>query len=280
MGTTAADPTLHLPRVLCLHGGGVTAEVFRLQARGLLFHLSSSFRLVFADAPFFCDAGPGILPVYADMGPYRRWLRWLPHHAAIDAPTAIEEIRYQLESAMDDDDREGATGEWVGFMGFSQGAKISASLLFEAQRRRDVKSKGQVVRGYEGDDKDTKLWSQDWRFAVLMAGRSPLVAMSPDAESFPFQSAADIDSGIINGDIEDEALLKLPTFHVHGLKDQGLHLHRQLYEWFCAEDSKELLEWEGDHRVPVKTSDVQRFVDKMLIVSRKAGVEPGVGKKR
>lgn len=258
----------------------MTGEIFRLQARGLLYHLSTSFRLVFADAPFFCDAGPGILPVYADMGPYRRWLRWLPHHQAVDAPSAIEEIRYQLESAMDDDDREGATGEWVGFMGFSQGAKVSASLLFEAQRRRRLMDRGGVARGYEGDDTEARLWNQDWCFAVLMAGRSPLVAMSPDAESYPFQSAADIDSGLDKGIIEDEALLKLPTLHVHGLRDQGLHLHRQLYEQHCAGESRHLLEWDGDHRVPVKTSDVQRFVDKMLVVARKAGIEPGVGRKR
>ncbi|KAB2574060.1 putative citrinin biosynthesis oxidoreductase protein [Lasiodiplodia theobromae] len=277
--TTTTDPTLHLPRVLCLHGGGVTGEIFRLQARALVFHLSSSFRLVFADAPFFCDAGPGIIPVYAGMGPYRRWLRWLPHHQVVDADTAVEEIRYQIESAMEEDDRQGATGEWVGFMGFSQGAKVSASLLFESQRRRDLKSRGQLVRGYEGDNVETKLWSQDWSFAVLMAGRSPLVAFSPDSESFPFQTARDADSGQDRGPVQDEALLKLPTLHVHGLKDVGIHLHRQLLNQYCSKDSVELMEWDGDHRVPLKTSDVEVFVDKMLSVARKAGVEPGVGRK-
>lgn len=277
MGTTTT--TLHLPRVLCLHGGGVTGEIFRLQARALVFHLSSSFRLVFADAPFFCDAGPGIIPVYAGMGPYRRWLRWLPHHQVVDADTAVEEIRYQIESAMEEDDRQGATGEWVGFMGFSQGAKVSASLLFESQRRRDLRSRGQLVRGYEGDNVETKLWSQDWSFAVLMAGRSPLVAFSPDSESFPFQTARDADSGQDRGPVQDEALLKLPTLHVHGLKDVGIHLHRQLLNQYCSKDSAELMEWDGDHRVPLKTSDVEVFVDKMLSVARKAGVEPGVGKK-
>ncbi|KAK7729434.1 hypothetical protein SLS57_001919 [Botryosphaeria dothidea] len=246
----------------------------------IVYHLSSSFRLVFADAPFFCDAGPGILPVYADMGPYRRWLRWLPHHAEVDAPTAAEEIRYQLESAMEDDDRAGATGEWVGFMGFSQGAKVSASLLFEAQRRRHAKSQGQAIKGYEGVDKATTLWDQDWSFAVLMAGRSPLVAMSPDAEDYPFQTCGEADSGANRGPVGGDALLDVPTLHVHGLKDQGLHLHRDLYQKYCSEEPKELLEWDGDHRVPVKTSDTQRFVDKMLLVARKAGIEPGVGRKK
>ena len=56
------DPTLHHPRILCLHGGGVNRDVFRAQARSLIKALPS-FRLVFADGPFYCAPGPGIVPV-------------------------------------------------------------------------------------------------------------------------------------------------------------------------------------------------------------------------
>lgn len=31
-----------------------------------------------------------------------------------------------------------------------------------------------------------------------------------------------------------ENILTLPTIHVHGLQDPGLHLHRQLLEMCCA----------------------------------------------
>ena len=68
------DDNLHAPRILCLHGGGVNSSVFRSQCRALIKHLPA-FRLVFADGPWFCEAGPGIVPVYEDCGPFRRWLR-------------------------------------------------------------------------------------------------------------------------------------------------------------------------------------------------------------
>ena len=87
--TTTPDPTLPYPRILCLHGGGVTGEIFRAQARSLIKYLPT-FRLVFADAPFYCAPGPGIVPVYEDWGPFRRWLRWLPEHPEIDDESAAE----------------------------------------------------------------------------------------------------------------------------------------------------------------------------------------------
>ena len=51
-------------------------------------------------------------------------------------------------------------------------------------------------------------------------------------------------------------VLRIPTVHVHGLRDQGLGLHRELYDEFCAPEGKRLVEWDGDHRVPLKFHDV------------------------
>ncbi|KAF2088123.1 hypothetical protein K490DRAFT_40487 [Saccharata proteae CBS 121410] len=281
MGSTTAataDATLHLPRILCLHGGGVTAEIFALQSRALIAHLRPSFRLVFADGPFLCAPGPGIHPVYADHGPYRRWLRWLPSHPPIDAGSAIAEMRYQLEDAMEADDRAGATGQWVGFMGFSQGAKLSASLLFEAQRRADEVEEREWRERCGGVD--------DWRFAVLLAGRAPLAALSEVSEAYPsFVGAGAISEGFFDSEADfkfvDETpkghRLRLPTLHVHGTADPGLHLHQRLLRQYCEPGTAEVLEWEGAHRVPLKKADVERIVDAWLEVARRAGVEPGKG---
>ncbi|KAK7542709.1 citrinin biosynthesis oxidoreductase-like protein CtnB [Phyllosticta citribraziliensis] len=283
MGTIAmSDSDLHLPRILCLHGGGVTAEIFRLQSRALLNRLRTSFRLVFADGPFLCSAGPGIVPVYADLGPYRRWLRWLPHeHAEVDAGTAVEEVRYQIEAAMAEDDRLGADGAWVGVMGFSQGAKVAASMLFESQRRRAIKERGggaEDVQGFEGDGVKTLLWEQDWRFGVLMAGRAPLVSLAPGAECEWFQNAGECDDGTKGlVDVPREWKLTVPTLHVHGLKDNGLHLHRRLSEHYCPKDRRIVVEWDGDHRVPIKSKDVELVCEKLVEVARMGGVEPGYG---
>ena len=262
------DPTLHHPRILCLHGGGVNAEVFRLQARALIAKLSPYFRLVFADGPFFCDPGPGIVPVYEDYGPFRRWLRWLPDQQEVDASTAVSEIEYCIENAVEADDLEGADGPWVGLLGFSQGAKVAASMLFRQQVRA------------------TKLGVQaagsDWRFAVLLAGRAPLVSFEPElVMNKALVDASQISEGFAN--IPDDwslaggdHILKLPTVHVHGLKDPGLHLHRRLMNQYCDPESTRLVEWDGEHRVPIKKTDVEAVVEKILDLAKETGVLKGL----
>jgi len=257
----ATDPTLHLPRILCLHGGGVTASAFRIQSRTIISQLKPYFRLVFADGPFLCDAGPGILPVYADYGPFRRWLRWLPEHAAIDRESAVDEIWYQLQLAMEEDDGEGATGEWIGLIGFSQGAKMAASLLFDQQVKEEL--------GVNIGPRQTS-----WRFAVLMAGRAPLVSLSEYSSDIKgLQHPEQISEGFENlDDPNGKCKLKLPTIHVHGLKDGGLHLHRRLLEQYCEPDSATLIEWDGNHRVPIKTNDVRQVVNAILDVAQETGI--------
>lgn len=253
------DETLHLPRILCLHGGGVTAEVFRMQARGIQNRLRPHFRLVYADGPFLCDPGPGIVPVYADYAPFRRWLRWLPEHQEIDADSALDEIWYQLRLAMDTDDREGATGEWVGLMGFSQGAKMSACLLYDQQIQEEIKGRGKA--------------GTSWRFAILLAGRAPLVSFSDASKgNKALVSAADISEGFESVEEGDGShKLRMPTLHVHGTLDPGLHLHQRLLRQYCEPGSATVLEWEGGHRVPFKGSDVQKVVDGILEIAERTG---------
>ena len=253
------DLTLHLPRILCLHGGGVTGEVFRLQARSLITALKDTFRLVFADGPFLCNPGPGIIPVYADFGPYRRWLRWLPEHPEIDAQSAIDEIWFNINDAMDADDKAGATGEWVGLMGFSQGGKMSASLLYEQQVRE--KSEG----------RDAK--RPHWRFAALLAARAPLVSLRSESDGNKALVTADqISEGFEFVEVDDDShILKIPTIHVHGLQDPGLHLHQRLMNQYCDPATTTLVEWEGAHRVPIKKLDVAKVTDALLAVAKQTG---------
>lgn len=255
------DPTLHLPRILCLHGGGVTGDAFRLQARSLINNLKPYFRLVFADGPFFCDPGPGIIPVYADFAPFRRWLRWLPEHQEIDAETAVEEIWYQIRLAMDEDNANRATGEWVALMGFSQGAKMSASLLYDQQARDEKKL--------------PRIDGLNWRFAVVLAGRAPLVSLSEaTADNKALVNAAEISEGFAS--VEETGgkgqVLTIPTIHVHGLQDPGIHLHRRMLDHYCTPGSTTLIEWDGNHRVPIKKVDVDPIVEAILKLAKQTGV--------
>ncbi|KAF1808969.1 citrinin biosynthesis oxidoreductase CtnB [Eremomyces bilateralis CBS 781.70] len=265
-GTTYIDPrvnpesTKSFPRILCLHGGGTTAEIFRAQCRCLIPPLNQHFRLVFADGPFICGAGPGIHPVYTSFGPqFRRWLGWLDSHPTVDDESAEDEIEYTLKTAIEEDDRLGGTGPWVGILGFSQGAKIAASLLFD---RQVGKAKG-IPDPYGGD----------WKFAVIMAGRGPIVRLTKATRGIEgLQSAGKHDDG---KDVElkgDAHVLKMPTIHVHGVADAGIALHRRLLQKYCAPGTTTLIEWNGDHRIPIKTLDVEVVTRAIFDVARKEGV--------
>ena len=236
----ADDATLFLPRILCLHGGGTNAPIFRAQCRTLVRQLQSRFRLCFADGPYLSPPAQGIIPVYQDYGPFRSWLG-----PETDDKTTANEVVVSLTAAMEADDKKGATGEWVGMLGFSQGAKMSASLL---------------LRQPEPEPERERRAGTNFRFAVLLAGSPPLLSAfntQPTNESFIEQQ---------------EPLLRLPTIHVHGLKDQGLLRHRQLLDDYCEKGSTRLIEWEGEHRVPIKSTDVKAIVNHIIDVSRQAGV--------
>lgn len=283
---------MSLPRIMCLHGGGSNAEIFNTQMRGLTRLLSSDFRLVFAEGPFVCNAGPGIEAVYGGWGTiYRRWVRWLPdEHPDIDDETVIGEIEYSLESAMKDDDDLGGTGPWVGVLGFSQGAKIAASIVYDYDLRlrvEDAKQKARLARIKRGGAAEADILNIDpgfaianrdpeaneavkgiaggqWRFAICLAGRAPLVRLSKYSESVGALVNA---GGISEGGVEYDnvnygrAEMRLGSLHVHGLQDPGLELHQRLVRRYCAEGSAKVIEWDGGHRVPLKTSDLRLVAD-------------------
>lgn len=249
---TPADPTLHYPRILCLHGGGVNSDVFRMQARSLIKALPD-FRLVFADGPFYCAPGPGIVPVYEDCGPFRRWLRWLPEHAEIDDESAAEEVMYNIETCKRED---AGDGPWVGLLGFSQGAKLSASLLYDQQIRMEKEGKA-----------DT-----DYKFAVLLAGRSPLVSFCEHSKHPALVQPGAVSEGF-DYPHPSPHVLRLPTIHVHGTADAGLHLHRKMLKQYHDENSTTLIEWDGNHRVPIKKTDVEKITIEIYRISREQGVQ-------
>lgn len=248
------DPTLHLPRILCLHGGGTNAHIFRMQCRVLARHLAPAFRLCFADAPFASPAGPDVLSVYKEHGPFRAWLP--PQHDdadddATDDVSAASRIRAALDAAMAADDACGATGQWTALLGFSQGARIVASVLHMQQT---TPASGWPV----------------FRFGILLAGRGPLVALDPARGGVPrgLVGAAAAMAATATTEVHQPCgaveVVRIPSIHVHGLLDPGVRFHRRLVaEWFDAR-SVVLREWEGGHRVPIKTGDVGPLVEEIL----------------
>ncbi|KAJ5609200.1 hypothetical protein N7528_009767 [Penicillium herquei] len=247
--------TIHLPRILCLHGGGTNAEIFQMQCRVLEKRLGRSFRLVYAQAPYTStQPGPDVTSVYRSYGPFRVW--FCDHNmskvlTSRDVATAIDT---SIALAMASDDANGATGDWVGLLGFSQGAKAAASILYRQQ----------------------KCGITNFRFAILFAGRGPLVWLMPDLAqphglvdaSTPFTHSSSPWLTMAS----DEHILRLPTVHVHGVNDPGLEHHRDLLRDYCDPLQATLLEWAGDHRMPIKSRDVDAVVKQIQRVARETGV--------
>ncbi|MCJ1386711.1 hypothetical protein MMC17_009837 [Xylographa soralifera] len=279
------DQTLHLPRILCLHGGGSNARIFRTQCRVLRARLAPYFRLIFVDAPYFSGPGPDVVSVYAECGPFRSWI--LPKHSgrALVTPTSrgpvpaqvilgcadTDSVDRSIQAAMQQDDRTGATGRWVGLLGFSQGAKLAASMLLRQQTedegndRRESLNRQGTHSTTAPKRMGTWLRRREYRFAVLLAGRAPLNILVPDTP----------ESSLKHSTADEPLLLRLPTIHVHGLRDPGISMHRDLLDHCCEKGSTRLVEWDGDHRVPIKTKDTAVVVAIILDVAREAAILNG-----
>ncbi|KAI1424180.1 serine hydrolase FSH [Xylaria sp. FL1777] len=271
-----ADTTLHHPRILCLHGGGTNARIFRAQCRVLSRMLEPHFRLVYAEAPFASAPGPDVASVYAGDGPFKRWLRWLPTHEAVDSEAAVRDIDRAIREAMDADDAAGADGPWAALLGFSQGAKLAASLLFRQQQRvlRRAQEGKTGSNGAAGVGDDGIF--DGWRFAVVLAARAPLVNLEPGI--FTSSLLSDPSEIGLTGTpdlmemVSGRHVLRLPSIHVHGLADPGLHLHQELFEQYTDPACTRLLQWDGGHRVVLKGTDVRPVVDAIIEVAKETGV--------
>lgn len=271
VATERPASNLRLRRILCLHGGGSNARIFEAQCRRINAALKSHFRLVFVDAPFFSQAGPDVTSVYADWGPFRRWLRWTPDHPELSPEEAMAEIDNAIARTMEEDNRKGATGEWVGLLGFSQGAKMCASLLLRQQMRMKKLGNGPRLGKYKR--------GPEFRFAVIMAGRGPLVSLDEELIMTPrLHNAASMSmerlnsSGWFSNRSGWDDVVQIPTIHVHGLQDPGLDRHQEFLQDYFEEDTTRLVVWDGNHRVPLKSGDVAAVVDAIMDFARQTGV--------
>lgn len=265
---TTANENLHLPRILCLHGGGTNARIFRAQCRVLERALHGIFRLCFAEGRFPSIPGSDVVSVYRNFGPFKAWI---PSPADLDAhddQTVAWEVQNALKCAMAEDDAKGADGEWVALIGFSQGAKICASLLFSQQQQQKM---------WRRQDDTTRVNSNgekfNFCFGVLLAGRAPLIPGYVDP-CWPSSAANGEGHSFSAGDssLVMQEQLRIPTLHVHGTSDPGIELHRNLLRQYCDPKASRLIEWSGGHRVPIMSQDVSRIVEEILSLSRDLGI--------
>ena len=107
---------------------------------------------------------------------------------------------------------------------------------------------------------------------MLLAGRGPLVLLSPELGT-PLGMAEASSSSVLSSSEERdcppmESSLTVPTIHVHGLHDPGLELHRKMLRRCCDAKSARPIQWEGEHRVLIKTNDITIIVNTILAIAQ------------
>lgn len=232
------------PVLLCLHGAGSSAAIFRVQSYMLAKALAPYFDLVYVDAPCHSRPGPGILPLFADSGPYWRWFRPTRHDQAgargADGSRLIEllEIRQWVSARIR---AQGVCStDVVGIVGFSQGAMAAMALLGL-----------QIGTG-----------SREWtslRFCVMMGaatgdghGGNVLKSASSELSALTKSSGSHLFPGF--------------TCHVVGTHDEWASEGRQIAAQ-CEPKRSRLMEFEGGHAVPSMPEDVRKLVMQIMKTS-------------
>ncbi|KAI4086541.1 MAG: hypothetical protein LQ344_007465 [Seirophora lacunosa] len=120
------QPKVKKPVMVMLHGSGSSGAIFAIQTHLLAKELSKTYDLVYIDAPTASEPGPGVLPLFAGMPGYYRWL-------APELPTAstrlaeLSDLARYIETQLDSQNIN--PKEVVAFVGFSQGALVALALL-------------------------------------------------------------------------------------------------------------------------------------------------------
>ena len=215
----------NLPRILCLHGGGTSALIFRIQLRRLQYALRDRFHFVFADGPFDSRAGPGVLPVFEGCGPYYSWMY---------APNQLlgqKRVRQVLREVIITDG-----GKFVGVLGFSQGGRLTAGLLTDLENKEDT----QLPK---------------WEFGVCLCASYPPYSLEWARKLAAGQEWKGESDG--HGEIrepEADEIIHIPSVHVRGTDDPHLEKGRRLVKFF-DEEIMTGLEFTMGHHMPGAAGD-------------------------
>ncbi|KAK1755946.1 family of serine hydrolases 1 [Echria macrotheca] len=270
-------------RVLCLHGQGTSAHIFKSQTVSLRAKLDKSYQFDFVDAPFHCSPAPGVRVIFES----GHWAWWPPKTTV----NAIRGAHLWLT------DYIAANGPYDMVMGFSQGCSLIGSFLLYHAR--------------EGTPADEPL---PFKAAVFVCGGLPLEAL--DDLGLPVSQAAyDIDDETVRllkeragaltdmarnpgqvqpgkglwdsdeGLVHDAAVMpdesdvfgldfsimprdvfvQIPTVHIYGAKDPRWPASVQL-AYFCK--NRKMYDHGGGHDIP-RSTEVSEAIAELIDGLRK-----------
>ncbi|CAE7013240.1 hypothetical protein P3342_003743 [Pyrenophora teres f. teres] len=262
MATDNNNNTGVKPTLLAFHGSGSNATVHTVQRARLNRVISSEFQIESMEAPFPCQAGPGVLPFFEGCGPFKRWLRTPVSVGQIKNGTGSSAMEPQVQDLVRSTvERINASGgKVVGIIGFSQGTKVLAGLLKGSELRAALAAKGEDVSDIA--------WC-DFQFGVVVCGSFP-------PPLFPQDVIAKVEKAAGLSEAEKKELLErkisTPTFHVVGTQDE--------YEWAgdaliggyfeVAEGKSEVRKWDMGHYYPTRPEENEE-IGKWMVDVMKGG---------
>ena len=231
-----AGPAQQKPRVLMLHGGGTSATIFSIQTRKVQWALKQYFDFQFLDAPWQSPPGPGVLPVFADAGPFYRWARWYGHE---DGNLLKERLKDKFNEP---------GGPWVGVLGFSQGGRLAAGLLWEQER-------GKL---------DHLLPGLDFKFGVFVGASYPILHLSHGPKgAFNERDRRDWDPKYLHS-------INVPSVHCQGLMDPVLPLAQTMERCFDPKLAK-VMTPNIPHQMPLEEDQNKELCDAILEAYKEGG---------
>ncbi|KAF2712949.1 citrinin biosynthesis oxidoreductase-like protein CtnB [Pleomassaria siparia CBS 279.74] len=238
------------PTLLAFHGSGSNATCHHIQLLRLSKYLNKHFQIEDMNAPFPSAAGPGVLPFFEGMGPYKRWLPLseITSKESMENGTGTHimapEVEDLIRSTVSRIHTEG--GKVVGLIGFSQGTKIVAGLLRACEIRRAVQAAG-ATSGIDAKEVD---WL-DFHFALSVCGSYP----PPVGPKVAFEY---LESSTLSAEEKEKIAkekIRIPTLHMQGLQDEWAWTGKLLIakDYELGEGMSEVRETNGGHHYPQPT---------------------------
>jgi predicted esterase len=245
------------PTLLAFHGSGSNSTIHTVQLARLSRFLKKDFEIESMEGPFPCPAGPGILPFFEGMGPYKRWvppsekLTFDGMKDGIGMRVMPEEVEELVRSTVQRIRSQG--GRVVGLIGFSQGTKVVAGLLRGCEIRRALAS----------EEHRQAVWKEtDWcefSFGLSFCGSYP-------PPLTPRQTLHLITESELSKEDKfklETSKIQIPTLHVQGEVDEWKWTGKLLIDgcYEVAEGKSEVWEHEGGHHYPQKMEVTEGVVE-------------------
>lgn len=224
--------------LLCIHGAGGSANIFRVQTAKLRLALRHDFEFVYATAPFQSEPGPGVLPLFQGMGPYYSWFEKDDGNRNTSANRAgvaeksgatpsvgdrLSAVNTPVRKVVEDWQKHNPQIPIVGVLAFSEGALVATLLMWQQQMGRLP-------------------WLPKMNIAVLIC-------------CYYTEEATDYMRAQSSGD-QETLLINVPTLHIQGLQDFALEGSRKLAATHFSPRNADILEFHGKHHVPNRKSDI------------------------